>query len=42
MWVGPYVIVGHRGENEFLLEDLNGVSLESNPVNGRFLKHYLS
>ena len=42
MWVGIYVIAGHRGENAFLLEYLNGVSLESNPVNGIFLKHYLS
>ena len=42
MWVVPYVIVGHRGENAFLLEYPNGVYLESNPVNGIFLKHYLS
>ena len=42
MWVCPYVIVGHRGKNAFILEYPNGVSLESNPVNGRFLKHYLS
>ena len=27
MWVGPYVIAGHRGENAFLLEYMNGVSL---------------
>ena len=27
MWVGPHVIAGHRGENAFLLEYLNGVSL---------------
>ena len=42
VWVCPYVIAGHKGENAFLLEYLNGVSLESNPINGRFLKHYLS
>ena len=42
MWVGPYVIVGHRGENAFVLEYPNGVSLESNPVNGILLKHYPS
>ena len=42
MWAGPYVIAGHRGENAFLLEYLNGVSLESNPINGIFLKHYMS
>ena len=42
MCMGPYVIASHRGENAFLLEYPNGVYLESNPVNGRFLKHYLS
>ena len=42
MWVGPYVIAGYRGQNAFLLEYTNGVPLESNPVNGRYLKHYLS
>ena len=42
MWVRPYVIAGYRGENAFVLEYPNGVSLGSNPVNGRFLKHYLS
>ena len=42
MWVGPYVFAGHRGENAFILEYTNGDSLESNPVNGIFLKHYLS
>ena len=42
MWVGPYVIIGHRGENAFILEYPNGVSLDSNFVNGIFLKHYLS
>ena len=42
MWVGPYVIAGHRGEDAFILEYPNGVSLDSNPVNGKILKHYLS
>ena len=42
MWVGPYVIVGQRGENAFILEYPNGIQLESNLVNGIFLKHYLS
>ena len=42
MWVGPYVIASHRRENEFILEYPNGVYLESNPVNGRYLKHYMS
>ena len=42
MLVGPYVIARHRGKNAFLLEYPNGVSLDGNPVNGIFLKHYLS
>ena len=42
MWVGPYVIAGHGGENAFILEHQNGVLLDSGPVNGRFVKHYLS
>ena len=42
MWVGPYVIAGHRGKNEFLLEYMNGVYLDINLVSGIFLKHYLS
>ena len=42
MWVGPYVIARHRGRNGFLLEYLNGVSLDRNLVNGTFVKHYLS
>ena len=28
MWVGPYVIAGHKRENAFILEYPNGVSLE--------------
>ena len=42
MWVGPYVVAGHKGKNAFILEYPNGVLLDSGPVNGRFLKHYLS
>ena len=42
MWVGPYVVARYRGQNAFLLEYTNGVLLESNLVNGRYLKHYLS
>ena len=42
MCIGPYVIAGYKVENTFILEYPNGVSFESNPVNGIFLKHYLS
>ena len=42
MWMGPYVIASHRGENAFILEYPNGVSLEKKPINGIFLKHYIS
>ena len=42
MWVGPYIVVAHRGENAFILEHQDGFLLEGGPVNGRFLKHYLT
>ena len=42
MWVGPYIVVGHRGENDFILQHEDGSLLEGGPVNGRFLKHYLT
>ena len=42
MWVGPYVVASYRRQNAFLLENPNEVPLDSNHVNGRYLKHYLS
>ena len=42
MWVGPYIIAAYRGENAFILQHQDGSQLKGGPVNGRFLKHYLS
>ena len=42
MWVGPYIVVAHRGENAFILQHQDESLLEGGPVNGRFLKHYLN
>ena len=42
MWVGPYIVVAHIGENAFILQHQYGSLLEGGPLNGRFLKHYLT
>ena len=42
MWVGPYIIAAYEGDNEFILQYQDGSQLKGGPVNGRFLKHYLS
>ena len=42
MWVGAYIIAAYRGENSFILQHQDGSLLEGGPVNGRFLKHYLT
>ena len=41
LWVGPYLIVAHRGDNAFILQYPDGSQYERGTVNGRFLKHYL-
>ena len=41
LWVGPYLIAAHRGDNAFILQYLDGLQYEGGMVNGRFLKHYL-
>ena len=40
LWVGPYLIVALRGDNDFILQYQDGSHYEGGPVNGRFLKHY--
>jgi hypothetical protein len=40
IWYGPFRISSPEGNNSFLLENLDGEIL-SNPVNARFLKHYM-
>ena len=41
LWVGPYIIVVHKGNNGFILQYPDGSQYEGGPMNGRFLKHYL-
>eukprot|EP00253_Pinus_taeda_P012050 PITA_12050 len=40
LWKGPYKIVAYRGQNAFLLQELNGEDCLGGAVNGRFLKQY--
>ena len=42
LWKGPYIVASYRGDNTFILWDQNGVDIGGGPMNGRFLKHYLS
>ena len=42
LWQGPYIIYGYRGNNTFLLRDLNGIDLPGGPINGRIPNPYLS
>ena len=42
LWKGPYSICSFSGRNAYFLEDLEGKRIGTGPVNGRFLKHYLS
>jgi hypothetical protein len=42
LWLGPFRIVAYQGRNCFFLQELNGNLIGGGPVNGRFLKHYLS
>ena len=42
MWMGPYIIAAHRGEIDFILQHQDGSLLEGGPINGIFLKHYLT
>ena len=41
LWKGPYTIRSFFGKNDYFLEDAEGRSITTKPVNGRFLKHYL-
>ena len=41
LWVGPYLIVAHRGDNALILQYPDGSHYEGGTVNGRFLKRYL-
>ena len=39
---GPYISVAYRGDNYFILQHQNQVQLKGGPINGSFLKHYVS
>ena len=39
LWYGPYRIFEARSNNTFILEDLDGESVQW-PVNGQYLKQY--
>ena len=41
LWVVPYLIAAHRGDNTFILLYPDGSQYEGGMVNGRFLNHYL-
>jgi hypothetical protein len=41
MWIGPYMIQDFRGDNVYLLNNVDGSDLPGAPVNGRKLKHYV-
>ena len=40
LWKGPYKITTYRGQNAFLLSEMDGQDCPGGAVNGRLLKHY--
>ena len=42
LWKVSYKIISFSGNKAFMLEDLDGKEILGGPVNGRFLKHYLT
>ena len=41
LWVGPYLIAAHRGDNTFILQYPDGSHYKGGRVNGRFLEGYM-
>jgi len=41
LWTEPYMIQAFRGNNAFLLNNVDGTDLPRGPMNGRMLKHYV-
>jgi hypothetical protein len=41
LWKGPYKRVTYRGNNAYILKEVNGDFLLGEPINGRFLKTHL-
>ena len=42
LWKGPYTIRSFSSKNAYFLEDAEGRKNTTKPINGRFLKHYLT
>ena len=42
IWKGPYQVAEGQGSNTYVLQEANGDLLAGGPVNGHFLKHYLT
>eukprot|EP00253_Pinus_taeda_P025342 PITA_25342 len=40
LWKGPFKISAYRGQNAFLLKEMNGEECPGGPINGRLLKRY--
>ena len=40
LWKGPFKIAAYRGQNAFLLKEMNREYCPGGPVNGRLLKRY--
>ena len=40
LWKGPYNISSFRGNNAYILEEMEGCLVSGAPANGRILKHY--
>eukprot|EP00253_Pinus_taeda_P027004 PITA_27004 len=40
LWKGPYKITAIRGQNAFLLKEMNGDEYPGGPINGPLLKRY--
>ena len=38
LWKGPFKIAAYRGQNAFLLKEMNGDDCPGGPINGRLLK----
>ena len=42
LWKGPYEIVAEQDKNTYMLQEGNNNLMEGDPLNGQFLKHYLT
>jgi len=38
LWKGSFKIAAYRGQNAFLLKEMNGEDCPGGPINGRLLK----